>query len=77
MKCFLVLAESLSGMAAMAITQYSIARVIAIPEFREKFLLSQGRDPIAPNTPEQFAREIEKDRVEGAELVKLTGARIE
>lgn len=57
--------------------QRAIARVIALAEFREKFLLSQGWDPIAPNTPDEFAREIEKDRAEGAELVKLTGARIE
>ena len=57
--------------------QRATARVMAVPEFREKFLLSQGWDPIPANTPDEFAREIEKDRAEGAELVKLTGARIE
>ena len=57
--------------------QRAITRIVAVPEFREKFLLSQGWDPVAPNTPEEFAREIEKDRAEGAELIRITGARIE
>jgi tripartite-type tricarboxylate transporter receptor subunit TctC len=53
-----------------------VARVYAVPAFREKFLVEQALLPVN-NTPEEFARSIPDEVVTGVAIIKLTGARIE
>jgi tripartite-type tricarboxylate transporter receptor subunit TctC len=49
-----------------------IARIVRVPEFTQKYFTGLGLEP-ALNTPEEFARFIEEDRVRAAELVKISG----
>jgi tripartite-type tricarboxylate transporter receptor subunit TctC len=53
-----------------------VARIYSIPSFREKNLIDQALIPVA-NTPEEFARSIPRDVATGAEVVRITGARLE
>ena len=49
-----------------------ITRIVRDAEFTRKFLTGLGLEP-ALNTPEEFARFLEEDRVRAAELVKISG----
>lgn len=53
-----------------------VARIYAVPAFRERFLVDQALLPVN-NTPEEFARSIPADVAAGADVIKLIGARIE
>jgi len=53
-----------------------LKRIFAIPAFSEKSLVAAGFEPIA-NSPEEFARDLVRDRASGAELIKISGARVE
>ena len=71
------------GLAAPAGTPRDVVRklsaessaIVRSPAFRER-LATFGFEP-AGNTPEEFARFLAEDRVRGANLVKLSGARLE
>lgn len=52
--------------------QVEVATVMADPEFRRKLLLDRALEPVA-DTPEQFARFLEKDRSISAKDVKDAG----
>ncbi len=52
--------------------QAEVAAVMADPDFRRKLLLDRALEPVA-NTPEQFARFLEKDRSISAKDVKDAG----
>jgi tripartite-type tricarboxylate transporter receptor subunit TctC len=49
-----------------------ITRIVSQPEFVQKFLVGLGLEP-ALNTPEEFAKFLEEDRVRAAELVRISG----
>ncbi len=53
-----------------------VARVYAVPAFREKFLLEQALLPVN-STPGEFASAMPKDIADGAAIIKSTGARIQ
>ena len=53
-----------------------VARVYAVPAFREKFLTEQALLPVN-STPEEFARGLAADVAAGAEIIKATGVRME
>jgi tripartite-type tricarboxylate transporter receptor subunit TctC len=53
-----------------------VARIYAIPAFREKFLVEQALLPVA-STPEEFARSLPADTAASAEAIKASGARID
>ncbi|MFM9972191.1 MAG: Bug family tripartite tricarboxylate transporter substrate binding protein [Burkholderiales bacterium] len=53
-----------------------VARIFAIPAFREKFLVAQAFDPIN-SSPDDFGKFLKTDRESGAELVRISGARFE
>jgi tripartite-type tricarboxylate transporter receptor subunit TctC len=55
--------------------QREVARVVAIPEVREK-LLAQGTDPVATR-PEEFARQIRVEIDKWGKLVKQLGLKLE
>ena len=52
--------------------QTEVAAVMADPDFRRRLLLDRALEPVA-NTPEQFARFLEKDRSISAKDVKDAG----
>ena len=52
-----------------------VARIFALPEFREQRLISQGWEPVA-STPEELARFMKADRDVAAELVRISGAKL-
>lgn len=56
--------------------QREIARISAIPSFREKNIIGQAFEPIA-DTPEEFAKFLRADRESAAELIRVTGIRLE
>jgi len=49
-----------------------VARVIARPDFAEKYILSRSMVP-AIGTPEDFARQIDEDRADGVTVFKQSG----
>jgi tripartite-type tricarboxylate transporter receptor subunit TctC len=49
-----------------------IAEIMKQPAFREKILISRGLEPIG-DTPEEFARFLEKDRALAKRIVKEAG----
>jgi len=49
-----------------------ITRIVGDAEFQKKYLIALGLEP-ALNTPEEFAKFLEEDRVRAAELVKISG----
>jgi tripartite-type tricarboxylate transporter receptor subunit TctC len=49
-----------------------IARIGAIPEFRQKRLIDMGLEPVF-STPEEFAQFLEQDRANSARIVKESG----
>jgi tripartite-type tricarboxylate transporter receptor subunit TctC len=53
--------------------QREIARALAIPEMREKFI-QQGADPVG-NTPEEFGEFMRAETAKWAKLVKESGAK--
>ena len=53
-----------------------LKRIFAIPAFSEKSLVAAGFEPIA-NSPDEFARDLVRDRASGAELIRISGARVE
>ncbi len=53
-----------------------VVRVFAVPEFRERIMLSQGWEPIL-DTPESFAQLIRSDRDVAGALVRISGARLD
>lgn len=53
-----------------------LKRIFANPGFNEKNLIAAGFEPIA-NTPEEFAKDLVRDRASGAELIRISGARVE
>jgi tripartite-type tricarboxylate transporter receptor subunit TctC len=53
-----------------------LKRIFAIAAFNEKNLVAAGFEPIA-NSPDEFARDLVADRASGAELIRLSGARVE
>jgi len=56
--------------------QREIARVFAIPEFREKYLTSQALTPVV-DTPAEFAEFLKADRRSAEALAKLVGVRLD
>lgn len=56
--------------------QKEVFRIFAVPAFREKHLLAQAFEPIA-STAEEFARFLSADREAGAELIRISGARLD
>ena len=53
-----------------------VAKILTAPAFVEKNLVQQAFDPIA-NSPEEFARALKVDREQGAELIRISGAKLE
>ena len=53
-----------------------LKRIFANPAFNEKNLVAAGFEPIA-SSPEEFARDLVRDRASGAELIRISGARVE
>jgi tripartite-type tricarboxylate transporter receptor subunit TctC len=56
--------------------QREVAKILTTREFAEKNLVAQAFDAIA-STPEEFARALKVDRAAGAELIKISGAKLE
>ena len=56
--------------------QRTVAKILTAPAFVEKNLVQQAFDPIA-STPEEFARTLKVDREAGAELIRISGAKLE
>ena len=56
--------------------QRTVAKILTTPAFVEKNLVQQAFDPIA-STPEEFARTLKVDREAGAELIRISGAKLE
>jgi tripartite-type tricarboxylate transporter receptor subunit TctC len=56
--------------------QKEVAKILTAPAFVEKNLVQQAFDPIA-STPEEFARSLKADRESGAELIRISGAKLE
>lgn len=54
-----------------------VVKLLADRAYTDKFLLSIGFQPEEPNTPEQFAEFLKKDRQTYANLIKLTGIKDE
>lgn len=52
------------------------ARIIATPDFKAKFLINLGFEPVG-DTPEQFAGFLKGDRELAAQKVKISGARLD
>jgi tripartite-type tricarboxylate transporter receptor subunit TctC len=52
-----------------------IRHVFSNPAFVEKNLVAQAFEPIA-SSPEEFARFLKTDREAGAELIRISGARL-
>jgi tripartite-type tricarboxylate transporter receptor subunit TctC len=62
--------------AAIDRVQRDVARVLTTPAFAEKNLATQAFDAIA-STPDEFARALKIDREQGAELIRISGAKLE
>lgn len=56
--------------------QQDVAEIGADPAFREAFVLARGFEPVF-STPEAFARFIEADMQQKAQLIRLSGAKAE
>jgi len=56
--------------------QREVAKVFALPEFRERVLTAQALLP-AVNSPDEFAQFLRVDRENAAAAVKISGARLE
>jgi len=54
--------------------QREVARVVAMPEFREA-LIAQGSDPVG-STPEEFAKRIRTELAQWSDLVKQAGLKL-
>jgi len=65
-----------SPRAAIDAVQREVAKILRDPAFAEKYLVQQAFDPVA-STPEEFARALKVDREQGAELIKISGAKLE
>jgi tripartite-type tricarboxylate transporter receptor subunit TctC len=50
----------------------AIVKIASNPEFQQKHMISRGLTPVL-NSPEQFAKELETDRVEALAVVKASG----
>ena len=50
----------------------AIVKVASNPEFQKRHMLSRGLTPVL-NSPEQFAKELDEERVEGLAAVKASG----
>jgi tripartite-type tricarboxylate transporter receptor subunit TctC len=53
-----------------------VARIFAMPSFRDKNLVSAGFEPVA-SAPGEFSEFLKANRVIGAEMVRISGARLE
>lgn len=53
-----------------------VVRVLAVPEFRERIMVSQGWEPIL-DTPDAFAQQLKSDREVAGALVKISGAQLD
>ena len=51
-----------------------MARVIALPELRERFL-GLGLETVSPQSPEDFADFLRKDAAKYATIIKTSGAK--
>ena len=58
--------------AFIARVQAEVARIEREPEFRKRYLIERGLDPVA-SAPDEFARVIRDDRVVAAQIVKEAG----
>ena len=54
--------------------QREVARVVAMPEFREA-LIGQGSDPVG-STPEEFSNRIRTELAQWSDLVKQAGLKL-
>jgi tripartite-type tricarboxylate transporter receptor subunit TctC len=50
----------------------AIVKVASNPEFQKRNMLARGLSPVL-NSPEQFAKELDEERVEGLEAIKASG----
>jgi tripartite-type tricarboxylate transporter receptor subunit TctC len=50
----------------------AIVKVASNPEFQKRNMLTRGLSPVL-NSPEQFAKELDEERVEGLEAIKASG----
>ena len=50
----------------------AIVKIASKPEFQQKHMVSRGLAPVL-NSPEQFAKELEKDRVDGLAVIRASG----
>ena len=53
-----------------------VARVYALPGFREKVLDANALEGIG-NTPDEFAQFLKADRAAGAEQIRVSGAKLD
>jgi tripartite-type tricarboxylate transporter receptor subunit TctC len=56
--------------------QKEVAKILTDRAFAERNLVQQAFDPIA-STPDEFARALKIDREQGAELIRISGAKLE
>ncbi len=60
----------------IAIIHGAVAKILAAPEMKERFLTTIGGDPVG-GTPEQFAADIKSDIARWAIIVKDSGLKLE
>ena len=70
-----LMAPATTPQPVIARLQAAVAKIIAIPEMRER-MLSVGAEPVG-STPQQFAELIRRETTEWAALIKSTGTTLE